>query len=234
MLKSWIVFPALIGFCPLPVSADVLEWGRDGSLVVPGQSQEAAPEVSRAANPGVNNFVAPVSGSRSQYRDLAHAIALRHAGGPGPRAAGLDATAFADVFVALIRQESSFNPRAVSPKGAQGLGQLMPGTARLLGVKDAFDPVENLNGAARYFTAQLARFGDVRLALAAYNAGPHRVDQYGGIPPFRETRNYVAKITAAVGIQPSAEPERRTAAAEPVRTSPQQTGAIKETGVWEY
>jgi soluble lytic murein transglycosylase-like protein len=234
MLKRWIAFPALVGLCPLPLSADVLEWGRDGNLVVPGHSQEAASEVSRAANPAVNNLLAPASASRSQYRDLTHAIALRHAGGPGPRAARLDATAFADVFVALIRQESSFNPRAVSPKGAQGLGQLMPGTARLLGVNDPFDPMENLNGAARYFTAQLARFGDVQLALAAYNAGPHRVDQYGGIPPFRETRNYVAKITAAVGFQPSAEPERRTAAAEPVRASPQQIAVSKETGVWEY
>ncbi len=81
----------------------------------------------------------------------------------------------------------------------------MPDTARALGVADAWDPVQNLDGAARYLCAQLEKFGDARLALAAYNAGPHRVVQYGGVPPYRETQNYVAKIAAAVGLAPTAE-----------------------------
>ena len=107
---------------------------------------------------------------------------------------------FVRLFVALIDKESRFNPRARSPKGAQGLGQLMPETAARLGVDDAYEPMANLHGAARYLTAQLAAFGRVDLALAAYNAGPHRVDQYHGIPPYRETRDYVARITAAADL----------------------------------
>ena len=98
-----------------------------------------------------------------------------------------------DLFLRLISQESGWNPRARSHKGALGLAQLMPATARLLGV-DPRDPMQNLDGGARYLAQQYSTFRDWRLALAAYNAGPQAVRKYGGVPPYRETKGYVAAI----------------------------------------
>ena len=98
-----------------------------------------------------------------------------------------------DMFVRLIQQESSFRPNVVSPKGAIGLGQLMPATAQELGV-DPTDPLQNLEGAAKYFSQQLKRFGSPELALAAYNAGPTRVAKLGRVPNIAETQNYVKTI----------------------------------------
>ncbi|PYF13085.1 transglycosylase-like protein with SLT domain [Rhodobacter viridis] len=98
-----------------------------------------------------------------------------------------------DLFLRLVQQESGWNPGAVSPKGATGLAQLMPGTAQLLGV-DATDPLENLEGGARYLRMMYDRFGDWRLALAAYNAGPEAVDKADGVPDYEETTNYVKVI----------------------------------------
>ncbi len=98
-----------------------------------------------------------------------------------------------DLFLRLVRQESGWNPNAVSHKGAMGLAQLMPGTARQLGV-DPRDPAQNLEGGARYLAAQYRAFGTWRLALAAYNAGPGAVQRHEGVPPFRETRDYVRII----------------------------------------
>jgi len=98
-----------------------------------------------------------------------------------------------DLFLRLVQQESGFNPKAVSHKGATGLAQLMPGTAQGLGV-DINDPVQNLDGGARYLKKMHARFGNWRLALAAYNAGPEAVAKHGGIPPFAETQGYVKAI----------------------------------------
>lgn len=115
---------------------------------------------------------------------------LRH---PALKAAGLSGTEWLALFRANIAVESAFNPHARSSVGAIGLGQLMPSTADLLGV-DPHDPEDNLHGSARYLLAQLEDFGSADLALAAYNAGPEAVRNYGGIPPYAETEGHVAKV----------------------------------------
>lgn len=98
-----------------------------------------------------------------------------------------------DLFKRLIQQESNWNPKARSHKGAYGLAQLMPGTARYLGVNPR-DPKQNLEGGAKYLAEQYRKFKSWRLALAAYNAGPGAVQKYNGVPPYRETKNYVKVI----------------------------------------
>jgi hypothetical protein len=109
-----------------------------------------------------------------------------------------------DLVWAVMRAESGFNPRALSPKGAMGLMQLMPGTAVLVGVTDPFDMEQNIAGGVKYLERCLNQFNrDVSLALAAYNAGPHNVVKYGGIPPFSETIHYVAAILGEyLGLTP--------------------------------
>jgi len=99
------------------------------------------------------------------------------------------------IIMAIIMAESGYNPRAVSKKGAKGLMQLMPRTAKALGVKNPFNPSDNINAGVKYFKKNLNTFnGNVKLALAAYNAGSRNVKKYGGIPPFRATKIYVKKV----------------------------------------
>ncbi|PRY80492.1 transglycosylase-like protein with SLT domain [Yoonia maritima] len=126
-------------------------------------------------------FVAPYNGSyQGPYLAMARAAAARH-------------NIPADLFLRLVQQESGWNANAISVKGALGLAQLMPQTAAVLGVNPG-DPAQNLNGGARYLRQQYEKFGDWRLALAAYNAGPGAVDRYRDVPPYAETQNYVRVI----------------------------------------
>ena len=127
------------------------------------------------------------------------------------------------LYDALIIQESGYQAGAISPKGAMGLAQLMPGTARALGVVDTTDPLANLRGGARYLRAQLAEFGRVDLALAAYNAGPGRVRRAWAIPPIVETRTYVARV--ARGWEMSTEPAPTVQAFEAAPLPPRAPAA---------
>ena len=121
--------------------------------------------------------------------------ALRYAGHRGLRTAGLSVTDWLTLYRANIEVESAYDRGAVSQMGAIGLGQLMPATARSLGV-DPHDWRDNLDGSARYLAMMLDEFGDARMALAAYNAGPGAVRTHAGIPPFRETRTHVERVLA--------------------------------------
>ncbi len=133
---------------------------------------------------------------------MAPATAAQDAAGPTPFASEISAAAARNgvdpkLLTGLIRAESNFDPNATSPAGAQGLTQLMPGTAASLGVTNPLDPAEAIEGGAKYLRQQLDRFGgDASKALAAYNAGPGAVERFGGVPPYAETQAYVRKVLA--------------------------------------
>jgi len=129
-----------------------------------------------------------------------------------------------DLVNSVIKAESGFNVRAVSPKGAQGLMQLMPGTASQLGVPNVFDAQANVEGGTRYLRELLERYNyDLVKALAAYNAGPQRVEQFGGVPPFYETRAYVARVVRDFNKKKVA--QKTAASANGAGGKPQASGA---------
>ena len=157
-------------------------------------------ESEAASEPDALRFAAVTRAAPLPREDVLTAIkatALRYAGHPGLRRADLSVRDWLALYRANIEVESAYRQDAISTAGAIGLGQLMPATARDLGV-DPRDPLQNLDGSARYLAMMLERFGDPRLALAAYNAGPDAVRQYGGIPPYRETQNHVVRVMAVV------------------------------------
>ena len=199
-----IALPAALGFCLCAhvSGADVLVFAPNGAvvqsaswMVYDGKAEPRAQRASQPTPPDAQPDAQPAK--RSTETEIQSQIDLtvaRHAGNSVLKRAGIDHLAWKSWFTRLIRQESGFRQDAVSPKGAIGLGQLMPGTAEDLGV-DPYDVAENLDGSARYLLAQLDRFGSMELALAAYNAGPEAVAKYGGVPPYAETRAYVAAIS---------------------------------------
>jgi len=133
-------------------------------------------------SPGEFNFKVPKSSTSAQVKAWIKLASAKHSLDPS-------------LVQALIEVESGGDAAAVSPKGAQGLMQIMPGTARELNLSDPFDPSANIDAGSRYLRDQLKSFGDVRLALAAYNAGPEAVRKYAGVPPFPETQRYVAAVS---------------------------------------
>ena len=161
------------------------------NLSILGEQDAEPDEVQMAA------LTRPAPLPRADVLTAIEATALRYAGHLGLRRAELSVRDWLILFRANIEIESAYRQNAVSSAGAIGLGQLMPATARDLGV-DPRDPLQNLDGSARYLAMMLETFGDPRLALAAYNAGPDAVRQYGGIPPYRETQNHVARVMAVV------------------------------------
>lgn len=154
-----------------PKKAPLLRTEATGLTPRPAQSM-MAPEMSAAE-----------LANREKIEDMIREVSARYRVDPA-------------LVRAVIQTESNWNSTAVSRKGAQGLMQLGPGTAQELGVNNAFDPKQNLDGGVRYLRSLLERYnGDLDRALAAYNAGPHAVDRAGGIPQYRETRDYVQKVT---------------------------------------
>jgi soluble lytic murein transglycosylase-like protein len=180
-----------------PSFAQVMDIAPDGTVSVRQGSGAANWEVvTPASDKTVDQDGAPIVPSYA-YSNLSPIVAP-----PQFTAALTQAAAAANLsptlLSAVVWQESRWNPQAVSPKGAMGLAQLMPATARYLGVNPA-DPVQNLVGGARYLRMLLDQFdGDVEKALAAYNAGPGRVRSAGGIPAIAETRNYVSSIVSRI------------------------------------
>jgi hypothetical protein len=135
-----------------------------------------------------------------------------------------------DFLNSVIHHESGFNPKAVSKKGAKGLMQLMPQTADQLGVQDSFDPGQNIHGGAAYLRQLLELYhGDAQKALAAYNAGPHRVQQYKGVPPYNETRAYVAGIIREYNRKKVAEQKSAKAQKPSLVAKAQKTPVVKKS-----
>ena len=175
---------ALALLTPATARAQIYAW-RDaaGNLVLSDQAKDPSAKTYDIAPAAGLKSTRPMSGRAAPYQSIIDEHAALH-------------TVNANLVRAVIQAESAFNPRARSPKGAMGLMQLMPATAAEFGVVDPYDPVENIRAGVAYLKQLLSEYGGrVELALAAYNAGPNAVKRYGGtIPPYRETREYVARV----------------------------------------
>ena len=183
---AWAALMALIS--PITASAQIYSWRDEaGNLVLSDKKKVASAQSYSVSTGATFRTTKPLSGRAVRYQSLIDEHSALNA-------------VNADLVRAVIQAESAFNPRALSPKGAMGLMQLMPGTAADFGVRDPYDPAENIRAGVAYLKQLLDKYdGRVELALAAYNAGPGAVKKYGGtVPPYRETRAYVAKISGTV------------------------------------
>ena len=162
----------------------------NGTLVLSDRKIENPTKVYAVDGAPAIRTTKPMSAAAARYDSMVVAHATRQGLRP-------------ELVRAVIQVESGFNARATSPKGAMGLMQLMPQTARDLGVRDAYDPDENIRGGTKYLRQLLDKYnGNQELALAAYNAGPGAVDKYGEkVPPYRETKDYVRKVGSAAGAK---------------------------------
>ena len=178
------------------LDTSVLRYDGQGRLIVPArpESEENARE-GEAATVEVS-FSSKGVAAPTEVLPAIRLIAARYQDDPALLALDLSPAEWAAFFQAMIKVESNYSQGAVSHAGALGLAQLMPGTADYLRV-DPADPIENLDGGARYLLEQMAEFGSLELALAAYNAGPEAVRKYDGIPPFDETPSHIVKVMAA-------------------------------------
>ena len=187
---------ALLVSVAAPASAQIYVW-RDaaGNLVLSDKARDPAAVTYAVPSGAPFRATRPPGRRAAAFESLIAEQAARHA---------VDA----DLVRAVIQAESAFNPAARSHKGAMGLMQLMPGTAAELGVTDPYDPAENIRGGVMYLRRLLDRYeGNVELALAAYNAGPGAVEKYGqAVPPYRETRQYVARVQGTLAAAGTAEP----------------------------
>lgn len=183
--RATLVGAALVLTCLVAVADDRLYYEViDGKVVFTNTPARGSTEALRSPSGVAARRQRPSAVPSTVYDAHIERVAAEH---------GLDPS-----FVkAVALVESGFNPQAVSPKGAMGLMQLMPATARQYGVRDAFDPQENLSAGARHLRSLLDEFGDSRLALAAYNAGSGAVRRHGGVPAYRETQDYVRKVKSA-------------------------------------
>ncbi len=186
-LVLWILLGVIISYIQsdsLPEGQELIHSGDTKSIVVQ-EGVASTPIMGETGTEGVNSASSIITKKKDElFHPIIDEVACRHKIDPA-------------LVKAIIMVESSYNPRAISKKGAKGLMQLMPLTAKSYGVEDAFDPKNNIRAGVAYFRTLLNQFnGDERLALAAYNAGSKRVRQYKGVPPFEATRLYIEKVFA--------------------------------------
>ena len=211
MLTRALVIAAIaIALAPTAANAQIYAW-RDakGTLVLSDRKLEEPAAVYEVPGAPEYRTTKPISSASDTRPFEPHVLEFAARESLRP-----------ELVRAVIQVESAYNPRATSPKGAMGLMQLMPQTARELGVRDPYDPRENIRGGTRYLRQLLDKYdGNEQLALAAYNAGAGAVAKYGGqIPPYRETRDYVQKVESRAGKSSSPEPVGTTAQASAIQT----------------